>query len=59
MMVLDYVMSPPPPCRFAKVVVDTLTVGRLGDYEVDAAVGVLVVRSPPLAPSAGRIAAAR
>jgi hypothetical protein len=39
-------------------VVDTLAIGRVGIYYVDAA-GVLVARSPPFTTSAGRIEAAR
>jgi hypothetical protein len=57
MLVLDYVMSPRNPCRFGEFVID-MAVGWIGDYEVDAALGVLAIRSPPLA-AAGRIAAAR
>jgi hypothetical protein len=57
-MVLDYVMSLRSPSRFHELVVDILAIRRVGDYEVDAAVGVLAARSPPF-PSAGRIEAAR
>jgi hypothetical protein len=58
MLLLDYVMPHRSPCRFRGFLVD-MAEGWIGDYEVDdAAVGVLVVRSPPLA-SVGRIEAAR